>query len=106
MAKRFKKCATCGQIIAFVKDTKVPVICCGEKMEEIVPGKSDASTEKHVPVYRVEDNIVHVTVGSDKHPMLPEHFIQWIAIKTKNGYQRKELKPGDEPKSYRSPRGR
>lgn len=97
MAKKFKKCAICGQIISFVKDTGVPVICCGENMEEIIPGKSDASTEKHVPVYQIKDGMVHVTVGSDKHPMLPEHYIQWIAIKTKMGYQRKNLKPGDEP---------
>lgn len=97
MAKRFKKCATCGQIIAFVKETGVPVICCGKEMEDIVPGTSDASVEKHVPVYQEKDGVVHVTVGSTKHPMTPEHFIQWIALKTKNGFQRKELKPGDEP---------
>jgi len=31
--------------------------------------------------------------------MLDEHYIQWIAIKTKNGNQRVILKPGDAPKA-------
>ena len=37
-----------------VKDTGVPVVCCGEKMHELIPGTTDASMEKHVPVYTVE----------------------------------------------------
>ncbi len=31
--------------------------------------------------------------------MLPEHFIEWVAIKTKNGNQRVVLEPGQEPKA-------
>jgi superoxide reductase len=52
-----------------------------------------------VPVFEVKDGIVTVTVGSVAHPMLPEHFIEWIAIKTKNGNQRVVLEPGQEPKA-------
>ncbi len=96
---KFYRCKKCGQIIAIVKETKVPVMCCGEKMEEIIPGTTDAAVEKHVPVFEVKDGIVTVTVGSVEHPMLPEHYIEWIAIKTKTGNQRKELKPGDAPKA-------
>ena len=80
---KFYRCKKCGQIIAIVKETKVPVMCCGEKMEEIIPGTTDAAVEKHVPVFEVKDGIVTVTVGSVEHPMLPEHYIEWIAIKTK-----------------------
>ena len=29
--------------------------------------------------------------------MLPVHYIEWIALKTKFGNQRKALNPGDEP---------
>ena len=68
-------------------------------MQEIVPGTSDGAVEKHVPVYTVEGNIVNVTVGSVEHPMLEEHYIQWIALQTKNGNQRVVLKPGDAPKA-------
>ncbi|MBR6094981.1 MAG: desulfoferrodoxin [Lachnospiraceae bacterium] len=96
---KFYRCKKCGQIIAIVKETKVPVMCCGEKMEEIIPGTTDAAVEKHVPVYEVKDGIVTVTVGSVEHPMAPEHYIEWIAIKTTGGNQRKELKPGDAPKA-------
>jgi superoxide reductase len=96
---KFYRCKKCGQIIAIVKETKVPVMCCGEKMEEIIPGTTDAAVEKHVPVFEVKDGIVTVTVGSVEHPMAPEHYIEWIAIKTTGGNQRKELKPGDAPKA-------
>jgi superoxide reductase len=96
---KFYICKKCGKIIAIVKETAVPTMCCGEKMEEIIPGTTDAAVEKHVPVFEVKDGIVTVTVGSVEHPMLPEHYIEWIAIKTKNGNQRKELKAGDAPKA-------
>lgn len=99
MEMRFFRCAHCGQIIAIVKGTGVPVMCCGEKMQEIIPGTTDASLEKHVPVCEVENGIVHVKVGTVPHPMLPEHYIEWISLQTKQGNQRKILKPGDEPKA-------
>ena len=99
MEMKFYRCAHCGQIVAIVKGTGVPVICCGEPMKEIVPGTTDAAVEKHVPVYEVKDGKVTVTVGSVEHPMLPEHYIEWIALETKMGNQRKSLKPGDEPKA-------
>ena len=94
---KFYRCKKCGKIISIVEETKVPSMCCGEDMEELVPGTVDAATEKHVPVCEVEGNIVTVKVGSVEHPMLDEHYIQWIAIKTKNGNQRKVLKPGEAP---------
>ncbi|MBP5276230.1 MAG: desulfoferrodoxin [Lachnospiraceae bacterium] len=96
---KFLRCKKCGKIIAIVNDTVVPTMCCGEAMEELIPGTTDAAQEKHVPVYEVNGNIVTVTVGSVEHPMTPEHYIQWIAIKTKNGNQRKILTPTDAPKA-------
>ena len=99
MEMKFYRCKHCGQIVAIVKGTGVPVICCGEKMEEIIPGTSDGAVEKHVPVYEVKDGKVTVCVGSVAHPMLEEHYIEWIALQTNNGNQRKALKPGDEPKA-------
>ena len=99
MEMKFYRCSRCGQIIAIVKKTGVPVICCGEPMKEIIPGTTEASTEKHIPVVEIEGNKVLVTVGSVAHPMLPEHFIEWIAVQTKQGNQRKALNPGDEPKA-------
>ncbi len=99
MEQKFYICEHCGNIVAEVKSSGVPIMCCGEKMKEIIPGTTDAAVEKHVPVYRTEGNKVYVTVGEVEHPMLPEHYIEWISLQTKSGNQRKCLKPGDEPKA-------
>lgn len=94
---KFYICDHCGNIVEKIVDSGVPIVCCGEEMRELEPGVTDGATEKHVPVYTVDGNIVKVQIGSEKHPMLPEHYIEWIALKTKQGYQRKMLKPGEEP---------
>ncbi|MEA4832688.1 MAG: desulfoferrodoxin family protein [Oscillospiraceae bacterium] len=95
---KFYICKHCGNIIAFVKNKGVPVVCCGEKMSELVPNTIDASHEKHVPVIKREGNKVIVEIGSVAHPMTEQHYIEWICLQTKQGNQRKQLKPGDEPK--------
>ena len=97
MEMKFYKCKHCGNIIAVVKASGAPISCCGEKMTEIVPGTADAAVEKHVPVVEVKDGKVIVTVGEVAHPMAPEHYIEWIAVSTDQGNQRKILEPGDKP---------
>ena len=97
MKQRFYKCNHCGNIIEKIEDKGVPVVCCGEKMEELIPGTVDAAVEKHVPQYSVEGNLVKVAVGSVEHPMIPEHFIQWVSLQTKQGTQLKKLSPGETP---------
>lgn len=99
MTQKFFKCDVCGNIVAMVESSGVPIVCCGQNMTEIIPNTTDGATEKHVPVVTYKDNIIHVTVGSAEHPMKPEHYIQWIMIHTDRGNQRKELKAGDEPKA-------
>ena len=93
------QCKHCGNIVAYVKSSGVPVICCGEQMQEIVTNTVDASQEKHVPVVTREGNEIVVTVGSVEHPMLPAHYIEWICIQTKQGKQRKLLSPGEKPEA-------
>lgn len=99
MDLKFYLCKHCGNIIAKVRDSGVPVVCCGEIMEEILPGVSDGAVEKHVPVYTVSNNLVHVVVGSVVHPATENHHIDWIAIQTKYGNQRKVLNPLDKPEA-------
>lgn len=99
MEMKFVKCSVCGKIVAMVKETPVPTMCCGKPMQEIVPGTSDGAVEKHVPNFTVDGDRVYVTVGSQAHPMQPEHYIEWIAVQTKSGNQRKALTPGSEPKA-------
>ena len=96
---RFFICKHCGNIITMVHDAGVPVVCCGEKMTELVPGSTDAATEKHVPVVEVNGNEVKVKVGSVAHPMEEKHFIQWIYLQTKEGVQSKCLKPHENPEA-------
>lgn len=95
--QKFYRCPICGNIIAKVFDSGVQVHCCGKPMQEIIPGTVDASKEKHIPEFKVENNMVKVWVGSVEHPMIPEHYIEWISIQTKFGNQRKVLNPNTKP---------
>lgn len=93
------RCKHCGNIAIKVINSGVPMTCCGEVMEELVPSSVDASLEKHVPVVTREGNYVSVDVGSVAHPMIPEHYIQFVILETTAGVQIAELHPGDEPKA-------
>ena len=94
---KFYKCPICGKIIVVIEGPNNPTICCGRPMEEIVPNTEDGAYEKHIPVFQVEGNHVHVEVGEVEHPMVEAHFIQWIMLQTNLGNQRKVLKPGEKP---------
>lgn len=96
---KFFICKHCGNLVTFIKESGAPLTCCGELMTEIEPNTVDAAVEKHVPVVTVDGNTVTVEVGNVEHPMIPEHFIQWIYIQTENGFQIKYLEPGDKPKA-------
>ena len=91
------RCAHCGNIIAHLKDSGVRCHCCGEEMKPLVPNTTDAAGEKHVPVIAVDGSKVTVTVGAVEHPMLDVHYIEWILLETKQGRQRKTLRPGEKP---------
>ena len=96
---RFFICKHCGNLVGMIHSSGAQMICCGDPMTELVPGSVDASKEKHVPVIAVDGNTVTVTVGAVAHPMLDEHYIQWIYLQTEQGGQRKCLTPGAEPKA-------
>lgn len=97
MKAKFYICRHCSNLVGIIHDGGVPLICCGEKMEALVPNKTEASGEKHLPFVTVEDGAIYVNIGTVDHPMLPEHYIQWIYVQTEHGGQRKALKPGDTP---------
>ncbi len=99
MAQKFYVCEHCGNVITFLENRGVPVVCCGQEMTELIPGKMDAAVEKHVPVYTVADGVVSVSVGEVAHPMIPEHYIEWIWLQSKEGAQLKKLHPGDPPEA-------
>lgn len=94
---KFYRCEHCGNIIVKLHDSGVPVVCCGQPMKELVPGATDGAYEKHVPAVTVDGSSVKVQVGEVEHPMMEEHFIQFIVLETASGYQTKYLKPGEKP---------
>lgn len=97
MKTKFYKCRHCGNIIQKIVDSKVPVVCCGEPMEELIPNTVDASTEKHVPVVtRLDECTIKVSVGSIPHPMTEEHHISFIYVETESGGIRVNLKDSPE----------
>ena len=96
---KYYVCEHCGNIVEYVKESGVPVMCCGQKMTEMVPGTSDGAHEKHVPVIKQEGDMVVVEVGSVEHPMTPAHYIEWVCLETEHGIQYAHLEPDDQPKA-------
>lgn len=94
---KFFKCGHCGNIAIKVVDAGVPMMCCGEKMQELVAGAVDAAVEKHVPFVTVEGAQVKVQVGEVAHPMTEEHLIQFVVLVTERGYQVATLSAADAP---------
>ena len=50
MSAKFYICDHCGNLITTLHDAGVPMLCCGEKMRELIPNTVEASGEKHLPV--------------------------------------------------------
>lgn len=95
---KFYKCNLCGQVVGMINETGVPMICCGEEMVVILAKSNEEGLkEKHVPTYKISNNKLLVRVGEIPHPMTKDHYIEWIALVTNKGNQRKSLKPGDAP---------
>ena len=92
MATKFYKCRHCGNVIEKFIDSGVPVVCCGEQMEELIPNTVDASGEKHVPVVeKIDDCRIKVKIGSVEHPMTEEHHIVFVYVETEKGGIRVDL---------------
>ena len=96
--QKFFICKHCGNLIGLIDNKQVPMGCCGEIMDELVPNTVDASTEKHLPAVTVSGNEITAQVGSAPHPMEDKHHIAFVYVETERGGQRKCLKAGEEPK--------
>lgn len=99
MKTKFYICKHCGNLVGMIHNSNVPMMCCGEKMQALEANTVDASLEKHLPQVELKDGVLTVTVGSVIHPMIPEHFIQWIFVETDKGGHRRVLKADEEPKA-------
>ena len=96
--QKFFICKQCGNLIGLIKNKGIPMMCCGEKMTELVPNTVEASTEKHLPFLTdISPEKISVQVGSAPHPMEEAHHISFVYVETKRGGQRKCLQIGEAP---------
>ncbi|HOK82289.1 MAG TPA: desulfoferrodoxin family protein [Clostridia bacterium] len=98
-SSRFYICKICGNLVGKIHDSGVTMVCCGQPMTELVANTVEASYEKHLPVISVDGSTVTVKVGSVPHPMLPEHYIDFVYLETEKGGQRKILGPNNVPEA-------
>ncbi len=101
MAKKLQvyKCAVCGNIVEVLHGGEGELVCCGEPMQLLDEKTTDSGNEKHVPVIEKIDSGYKVAVGSVRHPMQEEHFIEWIELLADGKAYRQFLQPGSEPEA-------
>ena len=97
--KEIYRCPVCGNIVEVLNAGAGELVCCGKPMILLKENTTDAAQEKHVPVVEKTTKGYHVRVGSVEHPMLNEHYIQWIELLTPKSVLRCELKPGCKPEA-------
>lgn len=97
MDLKFAKHEDCKTV--WMQVGKEDMNCQNNSMKAIGAGTVDAAVEKHVPALTYDGDLLHVQVGSVEHPMLEEHYIEWIIVQTKDGLMMKNLKPGAAPKA-------
>jgi len=95
---RFYRCDVCGNIMVMLLKKGDKKTCCEQYMTIVEPNTTDGAGEKHVPVVVRDKRIIHVMVGAVPHPMLPEHFIELMAIDAGKKTEIAYLAPGLEPK--------
>ncbi len=93
------KCEECGNVVKVLNFGGGTLVCCGQDMVKMDEKTADSTTEKHVPLIEKVEGGFNVTVGSTLHPMLENHWIQWIELIVDGKRLLQELKPGDEPKA-------
>lgn len=95
----FYRCGECGAIVTDIKECNCGgcmYSCCGKSMIKLTANSVDAAIEKHVPVIEINDNLITIKVGEAAHPMLEEHYIEFIALETTKGMYLRKLNPGEE----------
>lgn len=94
---RIFKCPICGNLIEVINDGGGTLVCCGQEMEEQTINANETVFEKHIPSIIKDGNLVKVQVGSTIHPMISEHYIEWITLVDETGSYRKTMSPNEDP---------
>ncbi len=102
MRKRLEiyKCNVCGNIVEVVHASAGTLVCCGQNMALMTENTVDAAKEKHVPVIEKVNGGYKVMVGEVAHPMVDNHFIEWIELIAGEEVYTKFLKPGEKPEAF------
>jgi superoxide reductase len=93
------KCELCGNIVEMLHEGAGELVCCGEPMVLFDAKTMEEGTEKHKPVIEKTEQGIKVKVGDVPHPMMEEHFIEWIELIADGVVYRNNLKPGDSPEA-------
>lgn len=89
-------CQHCGKIIAIVKNSNSPTICCSNQMKQLHStlsenllehdSKSFNETINHtVPIIKIKGRTISVTLGSklsNNKKISPSHQLDWILIQS------------------------
>jgi superoxide reductase len=94
------KCNICGNMVESVRGGGGTLVCCNEPMELLAENTTDAAKEKHVPVVEKSEGGIKVSVGSVAHPMLDEHYVEWIEAIVDGRAYRQFLSPGEVPEAF------
>lgn len=87
MAVKFFKCAHCGNVIEKLVDSGVPVVCCGEKMAELLPNE-ECRPNCPFHVTKLDNVCLKIELGSEKE-------IAFVYVETEKGGIK--FIPKDEP---------
>ena len=92
-------CGNCGDMVEVLRAGGGQMVCCGQHMRLLIENTVDAAIEKHVPVIEKAEGGTRVKVGSTPHPMVPEHWIEWVQVIAGGNSYRQFLSPGDAPEA-------
>lgn len=93
------RCPICGNIVQILQNGNGQLVCCGKNMELLKPHTiEEEKQEKHVPIFDKNK----IKIGSEAHPMINEHYIQFIQAISNNEKEiiTKFLNPEDEPEMH------
>lgn len=94
-------CRICGNVVVRLNDGGTSMVCCGKKMERLQAISDafmdDKLLEKHLPVVNLVEDKVTVQVGSLPHVMVDSHFIEWVLLHVRTGFQMHYFKVEDFP---------
>ena len=94
---RFFKCTKCDNVFLTVIGLGNSASCCGAPMVEMHFTTEGEGQEKHLPILTQTEGMVYVDVGENEHPMLEDHSINFIYIRTNRGGKLRYLSPNHAP---------